>query len=271
MKYRFVLLLRFFLKLNWWKTILINFRLLPFKKAIIFPVLIFGKCKLHHLKGAIVFNCPIQFGQLLIGLSDAVRSYDKSSYISLLGTLEVGKHVVLRRGIRLSVSGSLQLGDNVFISDNNTIICVDNVVIKNSTRFANNVTLMDTDFHYILNTITREVKQNHAPIEIGENNWIGSWTTIKKGAKTPKGTIIAGPFSTIGKDFIGRIPENSFLAGSPVKLIREGFRRVNSKESDALIRKHFCESALPFVLSDDVDIDSFCMPQRTNGISAELL
>ena len=271
MKNKLIFLIRFCIKLNWWKTFLINFRLLAFKNAVKFPILIFGKCKLHHLKGELVFNCPIKFGQLLIGISDALRSYENLSYISLLGKLEVGEHVVLRRGIRLSIFGCLIIEDNVHIGDNNTIICTDKMVIGKATRVANNTTFMDTDFHYVINTNTREIKQNHAPIEIGENNWIGAWTTIKKGTRTPKGTIIAGPYSTIGKDFIGKIPENSFLAGSPVKLIREGFRRVNSKESDALIRKHFSESASPFVLSDEIDIDQFCMPQITNSISADLL
>lgn len=250
---------------------MVNFRLLSLKDAVKFPILIFGKCRLHHLKGNIIFNCPVEFGQLLIGISDALRSFENSSYISLLGTLEVGNHVVLRRGIRLSVVGYLKIDDNVHIGDNNTIICTDKVEIKKATRFANNTSIMDTDFHYVINTNTREVKQNHAPIEIGENNWIGAWTTIKKGTRTPKGTIIAGPFSTIGKDMIGKIPENCFLAGSPVKMIREGFRRINSKESDAIIRKYFGNSDSPFVLGDDIDMDSFCMPQFQNNIADELL
>lgn len=267
---KLIFILRFIIKLNLIKTLIANFKCLPINQAIHLPIIIFGPCKLHHLSGEVVFTGPVKFGQLIIGVSDPVRSCFSKSYISLLGKLVVGKHVVIRRGIKLSVVGTLILHDSVFISDNNTIICSDLIEIGSATRLANNVTVMDTDMHYVINAQTREVKNNHAPIYIGDNNWIGSYTFVKKRTKTPKGTIIAGPFSSIGKDLIGKIPENSFIGGSPVKLIREGFRRINSKESDAIIRNHFLESDNSFILPKESIIDDFCMPKNVNTLRDEL-
>ncbi len=271
MKDQLIYIIRFCMKLNFFKTIFINFRLLPFISACHLPILIFGQCKLHHLKGRIVFNCPIKFGQLLIGISDPLRSYQYKTYISLLGTIHVENHVVLRKGLQLSVVGDLYLEDSVHIGDHNTIICTDEITIKKGTRVANDTTFMDTDFHYVLNTENREIKQNHAPIELGENCWIGGNCVIKKGTKLPKGTILIGPFSSVSKDLTEIIPENSLIGGSPAKLIRSGYRRVNSKESDAIIRSHFKSHNNPFILNQETDIESFCMPQFINSIRNEIL
>lgn len=268
---RLIFILRFLVKLNYLKTLIINFRCLKLKDAILFPILIFGPCRLHHLRGKIKFDCKVKTGQLLIGISDPVRSSFAKSYISLLGNMIIGSHVVIRRGIKLSITGTLVLRDSVFIGDNNTIICSDRIEIDKATRLANNVSVMDTDLHYVINIDTREIKNNHAPIYIGENNWIGTYTMVKKRTKTPKGTIIAGPFSSIGKDLTNKIPENSFIAGSPVKLIRTGFRRINNKQSDAIIAYHFNKFDSNFVLDDNFDIDKFCMPQKLNGIEDDML
>lgn len=271
MKTKIIFYIRFFIKLNWLKTCIINFRLLSFHDALHFPILIFGPCYLHHLSGKVIFNQSIKFGMLIIGISDPIRSYSQKTYISLLGKVYVGNHVVLRRGLRLFVSGNLTLENSIYIGDNNTIICSDKVLIKEATRTANNITIMDTDFHYVLNTETREVKNNHAPIVIGENNWIGGHCVIKKGTKLPKGTIIIGPFSSVSKDLIGKIPENSMLGGSPVKLIRSGYRRVNSKDSDAIIKRYFKDHKTAYILPQNIDFDDFCMPKKTNNIQDELL
>lgn len=243
------------------KTLLINFMTQGFFKAIHFPILIYGPCKIQKLSGRIIIpvdnNGKIKMGRLKIGICDPLRSIHNKSYICIIGNLIVGQEVVIRRGISLSVWGNLVVDDNVYIGDNCTIIATDSINIGKGVRVANNSTFMDTDFHYLIDLKTRKVRCNHAPIEIGDNCWIGGNCVIKKGSKLPQGTILAGPFSMVSKDYTSRIPEFSVIAGSPAKFLRDGLRRVNNYKSDIAITKDLNEKG-EFVLDKNVDINDFC-------------
>lgn len=253
-----------YLKINIIKTLAFNFIFFPFKQAIHLPVLVWGPLKIASSKGKIeLLNSVAKFGMINLGISDPVRSYDCKSYFRLEGLLIIGDQVTIRRGMRIHIesSATVCLEDNIYIGDNNTLISKNRIIIGKATRIGNNTTFMDTDFHSIININTREVKLNYAPILIGENNWIGGWCTIKKGTQTPKGTIVAGPYSMVSKNYIGKIPEFSIIAGSPAKLLVDGMRRVNNIVSDKLIENHYKNNNENFKLSEDIDIDKFCMPQ----------
>lgn len=56
--------------MNLFSTIYLNFITFPFKKAVRFPILIFGKISIKNArKGKMVFNCPLKTGTLQIGKS----------------------------------------------------------------------------------------------------------------------------------------------------------------------------------------------------------
>lgn len=248
-------------RINVYKTLLINFTYLPFKDACKLPIWVRGKCKIAHLgKGRIVIKGLITTGMIGIGNSDPVRSFHSKSYLDITGRLELEKGVLLRRGINLSImpKGVLKLDKHVVIGDNSTIIAWDNIHICPFTRIGNNLLMMDTDFHYVVNRTTRAIKKNEAPIVIGENNWIGGWCVVKKGAQTPKGTIVAGPYSMVGKNYINKIPEYSMIAGVPAKLITEGVQRVENEEAESMLRSYFEVNNDPFVIPKETDIEHFC-------------
>jgi len=249
-------------RINILKTLVVNFMLLPFKQALHFPILIYGPCKLGMLRGKVILSSPINKGMLQIGASDSIRSYHNKSFVEINGMLEIHDRIVLRRGINLHVAttGHIVLENDVFIGDNNTIISFEYVKIGKATRIGNNNTFMDSDFHYTINTQTREVKRNKKPIVIGENCWIGGWCTIKKGTQLPDGTIVAGPYSMVGKNYVNKIPEYSLIAGSPAKLLVENMRRVNNLNSEAYIDKYWAKGNEEFILPEDIEIDSFCLP-----------
>lgn len=249
-------------KLNVFKTLVINLVMFPFKEAIKFPILIYGTCKLYELSGKIVFLQPIKRGILRIGLTDPVRSFYSKSFISISGDLEVGNNVILRKGINLQISKNalVHLDDDVSIGNNTTIISFKKICIGKGTSIGNNCLLMDSDFHYIINIKTREVKPNKKEIHIGEFNWIGGWCTIKKGTCTPKGTIVAGPYSMVDKNHIGKIPDFCIIAGSPARLISEGVRRIKNSKSDNIIYNHYIKEVGNYILPIDESIDNFCNP-----------
>lgn len=252
-----------FNKINLFKTLEINFFLFPFNIAIKFPILIYGKCKLGILNGTVKFKKTPQKGMLKIGITDPFRSIESTSFVQIQGTIELGNQVILRRGLHLVVLGKLSIGNHVYIGDNNAIYVRNNIIIGDGTRIGNNTTIMDTDFHYIVNTMNNSIKDNNAPIQIGEQNWIGGNCTIKKGTKTPKGTIIAGPYSMVGKDYTSLIKEYSLIAGSPAKLIAENLRRINNIHSEKVLRDYFKKSQELYTIEAD-QLESFCLPNLNN-------
>lgn len=249
-------------RINWFKTLYINLCLVEIKHAFKFPILVYGNCTLYNCKGKVCFKTDVRRGLLNIGLTDPVRSFNSKSFLDINGNLIIGKNVTLRRGINLQIlhGAKVVLNDFTYIGDNCTIIARKNIQIGYGTRVGNNTTFMDTDFHFIINTATKEVKNNVKEIEIGDYNWIGGNCIIKKGTKTPKGTILAGPFSMIGKDYTERIPEYSIIAGSPAKLLCSNFRRINNDVVEREMWREFEKGIEVFRFNNNTSIDDICLP-----------
>ena len=248
-------------RLNWTKTCIVNFLMFPFSKAIKFPVLIYGPCKLSSLKGKILIDDNyFKKGVLKIGMSEAVRSLHSKTFIRIDGNLVVHGEVGLRRGLRLQIDygAVFELDDKAYLGDNNTFLVYHHVTIGKGVRMANNNLIMDTDFHYLINVNNGEVRPDTKPIVIGDNCWIGGNNVIKKGAVLPNGTVLAGPFSMVSKNYSKIIPEYSIIGGSPAKLIASGFRRVNNAESQVMLDKYYAENSEVFVFNGDVE--DFCNP-----------
>ncbi|MCF0182474.1 MAG: acyltransferase [Muribaculaceae bacterium] len=248
-------------RVNWVKTLLLNFMMFPFSKAIKFPVLIYGPCKLSSLKGRIIIDDGVfRKGILQIGMTEPVRSYHSKSFLRIDGDFIIHGEVGLRRGLRLHIDygAVFEIDDKAYLGDNNTFFVHTYIKIGKGVRMANNNLVMDTDFHYVINTSNGEVRDDKKPIIIDDNCWIGGNCVIKKGAVLPTGTILAGPFSMVSKDYSKTIPEYSIIGGSPAKLIGSGFRRVNNADSQAMLDKYYSENNEVFICNDD--IDKFCNP-----------
>lgn len=251
--------------LNLYKTFYINYILFKWKDAIKLPILIYGPCKIQDLTGHIKFEKKVKKGQLIIGISDFVRSYHSKSFINIRGNIVLGENITLRRGINLYVAstGTLKLEDDVYIGDNNTIIVHGKTSIGKATRVGNNTSFMDTDFHYIINTETKSVRPNTSKIEIGYNCWIGGNCIIKKNTRLPNGTIVAGPFSMISKNYYDKIPEYSIIGGSPAKLIVDHQRRINNSSIEIMLKQYFSKTNIAYNFDANTDINEICMPSSS--------
>lgn len=248
---------------NFFKSLYVNLCLMPLRDALKLPILIYGKCTLYELGGRVRFNVPIKKGLLKIGQMDPVRSYYSKSFLSIRGELVVGANVTLRRGINIQIlkDACVQLDDYVSFGDNCTIICRNNIHIGYGTGIGNNTTFMDNDFHFIINTETKRIKNNTKSITIGKYNWIGGNCIIKKGSKTPNGTIIAGPYSMISKDYTEIIPEFSIIAGQPAILLRTNYRRIKNNNIESKLWEVFKTGKDVYTFDENLSIDSICLPQ----------
>jgi acetyltransferase-like isoleucine patch superfamily enzyme len=84
---------------------------------------------------------------------------------------------------------------------------------------------MDSNFHYIKNVTSGNVEKCTKSIQIGNNNWIGSRSTIMKGTKTPD-YLIVGSNSLLNKNYTKSINNYSVIGGVPAKLISTGYERI---------------------------------------------
>jgi len=90
------------------------------------------------------------------------------------------------------VSHSISIGDNVFIGDNSII--------------------RDNDYHFV----SGGSNGSTAPVNIGNNVWIGMNVTILKGVTIGDGAVVATN-SLVNKG----VPPNTMVGGIPAKVIRE--------------------------------------------------
>lgn len=127
--------------------------------------------------------------------------------------LKIGKNVKLsdRVGLFLDAeNATIEIGDRTLINRRSEICCKERVSIGSGCAISWDVTISDTDYHYI------EGSKNTAPIEIGNNVWIGCKSTILKGVKIGNGTVIAA-----GSVVTSDVPENCLVAGVPAKVIKK--------------------------------------------------
>lgn len=93
-------------------------------------------------------------------------------------------------GSRIANMGNLAFGSNTSITANTSIICKKNIVIGDNCLFSWDILVMDTDFHSIKDTEGNILNPDHL-INIEDHCWIGCRSTILKGARIPKNSVIA--------------------------------------------------------------------------------
>jgi len=121
----------------------------------------------------------------------------------ILRTLRPGAKLIIGNGVRMS----------------GTIICAAKYIrVGDRCVFGANVTIVDTDFHSLDPVIRSSADDanlsSHNSIEIGDDVFIGSGSTLLKGVHIGKGAIV-GAASVVTKS----IPEYSIFAGNPARLI----------------------------------------------------
>jgi acetyltransferase-like isoleucine patch superfamily enzyme len=118
------------------------------------------------------------------------------------------------------VEGTLQIGNNVGMSSA-AIICKEKIVIGDSVVIGGNTVIYDSDFH----ALDKELRNNketdarnarNAPVEIGNNVFIGAHTTILKGVTIGDNAII-GACSVVTRN----IPGNEIWAGNPAVFVKK--------------------------------------------------
>ena len=228
-----------------WKTLVVNFKLLPFKQAIHLPIVIYGKTQLIISNSSVKLLCSPRFG--IVKFAKNHEYFYPTPAPSLLfminGTMVLEGDVQFSSGCTLRINdGILQLGENVCFSGGCKILCNNRIFIRAYSQFAFDCVCCDTNFHYILQK-DGLVKDCVGIIEVGNRNWIGNYTTHMRGTQLPDNTIVASR-SFVNKSFLGYHDDGILIAGSPGKVVRLGDQRVFSAQKEMEIRAFFKKSKM---------------------------
>lgn len=145
--------------------------------------------------------------------------------------ITIGKNSVIRGELLIYAhSGRISIGESCYVGDGSRIWSSESVRIGNRVLISHNTNIHDTDSH----SINAELRSHHfyaimstghpkenifdikaSPVVIDDDVWIGFNSTILKGVKIGKGSVIAA-CSVVTKD----VPPNVIVAGNPAKIVK---------------------------------------------------
>lgn len=109
---------------------------------------------------------------------------------------------------------TLRLKGHSYLNTNSVINCFNYIEIGYHTYISDNVSIQDSDNHYIKYEGIERL--NNLPIIIGDYVWIAKNAIILKGVTIGNGAIIAA-----GSIVTKNVPERCLVAGNPAKVIKE--------------------------------------------------
>lgn len=140
----------------------------------------------------------------------------------------------IRGGAVIENEGIIEFGEYVRIGESCHIMCQEKITFGHHIATGFNTTIMDTDFHFVLNIKEMTTNKCTRPIVIGSGSWISSDCKVMKGSILPNNSILCGN-SLLNKDFSSE-PSNTVFMGVPAKPTKSGYRRIyNTKEQDLML------------------------------------
>lgn len=137
-------------------------------------------------------------------------------------SVRIGANTICKGIIRIEASGSLEIGEEVYIGDQSIISAASAIRIGSGTLVAHGVQIFDNTSHPIewlerrnhFRKLIGQIQDNKfsipcQPVSIGENCWLGFGCTILKGVSIGDRSII-GAGAVITKD----VPANTLVVSA---------------------------------------------------------
>ncbi|TWI95538.1 succinyltransferase-like protein [Mucilaginibacter frigoritolerans] len=161
----------------------------------------------------------------LINASIRLRNCTKGRMVTVKGRLNIiakGKIIIGNNckiwshigttQISAGPRATIEIGNNTFINTGTIITSRRHIKIGKNCHIANQVIMMDDDFHDVGK---REATSGKEAIIIGDNVWIATRATILKGVSIGEGAVIAAG-AVVTKD----VPAFTLVGGVPAKFIK---------------------------------------------------
>ena len=109
------------------------------------------------------------------------------------GELKIERGFKMRDGakVRVRKSGKCEIGKKVSLNSGNVIACYEKITIGNDVQFGPNVLIYDHDHDFRTDGGLSAMKYVTAPVEIGNNVWIGANCVILRGSKIGDNCVVA--------------------------------------------------------------------------------
>jgi len=135
--------------------------------------------------------------------------------------VNLDENIYLMRNGNLEVydGGLLEIGNNVSINKNFSIVSRNKITIGNNVSIGPNCCIYDHDHDFSnKDLLIQKQGYNSKEIFIGNNVWIASNVFIRKGVKISNGAIIAS-----GSIVVNDVEENTVVGGNPAKFLKKRF------------------------------------------------
>ena len=152
-------------------------------------------------------------GRLFTGLR-----WEKNRYMASQMVMHANSKLILNgdfriytgHSITISENATLTLGDNSYSDNNLNLACFESIEIGNNVKLSENVTIRDSDNHSL------NGDQPSKPIKIGNDVWVGINVTILKGVTIGDGAVIAA-----GSLVTSDVPSRTLVRGVPAMVVEE--------------------------------------------------
>jgi maltose O-acetyltransferase len=109
----------------------------------------------------------------------------------------------------------ITIGEKNATSNNISIVATDSINIGNRCQIGELVAIYDSDFHEINPAARNASAGEGAPVNIGNNVWLGSRVMVLKGVSIGDNSVVAA-MAVVTKS----LPSNCVAAGVPAKVVR---------------------------------------------------
>lgn len=230
-------------RLRIFKTVYLNFRLLPFRVACRLPVFVYGPTKFYSLAGTVEIQGPIKRGMIKLGRECGFFSAQKKFSMILL---DAGTKICFQGPcifdvgyvLRLTDSAYVEFGKHTRFGSGVKILGEHSIIIGSYTGVSHDTCIMDSNMHFTVDITSSLVADKAGEVIIGKYNWIACGCLIRKGAVTKDYTIAASK-SLLNKDYTRLEGDFLTLAGSPAKVVDTRRRRIFSAQIEAGISQVF--------------------------------
>lgn len=214
-------------KRNWRAIIYFNFKMLPFHQAIKFPFEFYGKIRFRELDGTVSIKGPVHRGMVEIGHAESVIFPKEETILCIRGNVIFGGQMCIGSGscIELGKDSVASFGDDVLFLPRTRMLIRKGLTVGSHVRFSWEGQVFDSNFHYMRNITTGEIKDINKPVVIGNHVWCGNRVTLNKGTHLPDYSIVASN-SLCNKNYARDGKTHLTLAGQPAKVVAEGYERI---------------------------------------------
>ena len=233
---------REFVKANIFKTIYVNFKMLPLKQAVKMPIFLYGKIFLLDLSGKIIIEGALHPGMIRYGYKwfDLWPTSFLPTQLQVKGTIIFKGEAVISGGANVNVQnkdGVIVLGERIVIGGGSVVKCLKRIEIGDESAITGNCIVMDCNMHFVKNIDTGVVANYKATIKIGKRCWINAGSVISKGTIIPDYSI-SSRNAYLSKDY-REYGTNLFLVGSPAKPSSSKVQRIFTSEKQQEFREYF--------------------------------